>query len=54
MLAVKSNDPLRADTERGSAQGTARELAQQILDDQWQRLSAGDGSKGPRIYDWSQ
>ena len=54
VLAVKSNEPLWADTERGSTQVAARELAQQIPDDQWQRLSAGDGSKGPRLYDWGR
>ena len=30
----------------------ARELASQIPADRWQRLSAGEGSKGPRLYDW--
>ena len=45
VLAVKS-EPLWADRE------AARELAQQIPDDRWQPLSAGDGSKGPRLYDW--
>ena len=52
VLAVKNNEPLWADTERGSAPVAARELAQQIPDDRWQRLSAGEGSKGPRLYDW--
>ena len=52
VLAVKNNEPLWADTEDGSAQVAARELAQQIPDDRWQRLSAGEGSKGPRLYDW--
>ena len=52
VLAVKNNEPLWADTEGGAAQVAARELAQQIPDDQWQRLSAGEGSKGPRLYDW--
>ena len=52
VLAVKNNEPLWADTEGGSAQVAARELAQQIPDDRWQRLSAGEGSKGPRRYDW--
>ena len=32
----------------------ARRLAQGIPDDQWQRLSAGEGSKGPRLYDWGR
>ena len=52
VLAVKSNEPLWADREGGAAQVAARELAQQIPDDRWQPLSAGDGSKGPRLYDW--
>ena len=52
VLAVKNNEPLWADTEDGSAQVAARELAQQIPADRWQRLSAGEGSKGPRLYDW--
>ena len=52
VLAVKNNEPLWADTERGSAQVAARELAQGIPAERWQRLSAGDGSKGPRLYDW--
>ena len=52
VLAVKNNEPLWADTEGGSAPVAARELAQQIPAEWWQRLSAGDGSKGPRLYDW--
>ena len=52
VLAVKNNEPLWVDTEGGSAQVAARELAQQIPDDRWQRLSGGEGSKGPRRYDW--
>ena len=54
VLAVKSNEPLVADTENGSAEVAARRLAQQIPDDQWERLSAGEGSKGPRLYDWGR
>ena len=54
VLAVKSNEPQWADTEGGSAQVAARELAQRIAEEDWQRLSAGPGSKGPRLYDWSR
>ncbi len=54
VLAVKSNEPLWADTEKGSAQVEARQLAQQIPADQWERLSAGEGSRGPRLYDWGR
>lgn len=28
------------------------EVVSGLADDQWQRLSAGDGSQGPRLYDW--
>ena len=54
VLAVKSNEPLWAATQDGPAQVAARELAQGIPDEAWHRLSAGDGSKGPRIYYWSR
>ena len=52
VLAVKSNELLWAGTERGPAQVMARQLAQGIPDEGWQQLSAGDGTKGPRLYDW--
>jgi hypothetical protein len=29
-----------------------QELQQTVPADAWQRLSAGDGAKGPRLYDW--
>ena len=51
VLAVKNNEALWADTEHGSAPVVARQLAQQIPAEDWQRLSAGEGSKGPRLYD---
>ena len=52
VLAVKNNETLGVGTESGLAPVAARQLAQQIPDDQWERLSAGEGSKGPRLYDW--
>ena len=54
VLAVKSNEPLWADMEGGSTQVAARRLAQGIPADRWERLSAGEGSKGPRLYDWGR
>ena len=54
VLAVKSNEPLWADTAGGTVQMSARDLAQGIPAADWHRLSAGDGSKGPRIYDWGR
>ena len=52
VLAVKSNEPLWVDAEGGAAQVAARQLARQIPEEDWQRLRAGEGSKGPRRYDW--
>jgi SRSO17 transposase len=33
--------------------GTAADIAQALPVDAWVRLSAGDGTKGPRLYDWA-
>jgi SRSO17 transposase len=33
--------------------GTAEEIAQGLPASAWVRLSAGDGTKGPRLYDWA-
>jgi SRSO17 transposase len=33
--------------------GTADEIAQALSPSAWARLSAGDGTKGPRLYDWA-
>lgn len=50
VLAVPSNEPLWRDGPRYLA---AREIAAQLPEQAWQRLSAGDGAKGPRWYDWA-
>ena len=34
-------------------QVTVAELIGRLSADAWQRLSAGDGAKGPRLYDWA-
>ena len=33
--------------------GTAAQIAQDLAPEAWTRLSAGDGTKGPRLYDWA-
>jgi SRSO17 transposase len=33
--------------------GTAEEIAQSLPATAWTRVSAGDGSRGPRLYDWA-
>jgi len=52
VLAVKCTEPLWAATVRGPAQVAAAALAAGVPAAAWQRLSAGDGAKGPRLFDW--
>jgi SRSO17 transposase len=33
--------------------GTAAEIAQHLPESAWRRLSAGEGTKGPRLHDWA-
>jgi SRSO17 transposase len=54
VLAVKRTEPLWAATARGPAQVAAADLVATLPTDAWQRLSAGDGAKGPRWYDWAR
>ena len=53
MLAVKSNEPLWIDTEdMARRRMAARDLAQEIPANQWQRMSAGRGQQrapSPRL-----
>ena len=53
VLAIKSNEKLWALTDRGPRQVRADRLASGVEEPGWVRLSAGDGAKGPRVYDWA-
>ena len=53
VLAVKSNEKLWDWTEEGPRQVRADRLASQVDESGWVRLSAGNGAKGPRVYDWT-
>ena len=53
VLAVATNEPLWARTERGPQQLGAAVIAAALPPAAWGRHSAGDGSKGPRVYDWA-
>ncbi len=50
VLAIPSDDPLGRD---GPTYYPARDLVANLPPTAWQRLSAGDGTKGPRLYDWA-
>jgi SRSO17 transposase len=54
VLGVKATEPLWAATERGPAQAAAADLVAALPPQAWRRLSAGDGAKGPRLYDWAR
>ena len=54
VLGVKRTEPLWAMTEAGPAQVPAAELVAGLPPRAWRRLSAGDGAKGPRLYDWAR
>lgn len=49
LLAVPSNQPLFD----GQFRSTVGTIADEFPASVWQRASAGDGSKGPREYDWA-
>ena len=54
VLAVKATQPLWAAGKQGPAEVPARQLVAGLPAGAWRRLSAGDGAKGPRVYDWAR
>ena len=53
MLAIKRSEKLWALTDKGPRQVRADRLASGVEECVWVRCSAGDGAKGPRVYDWA-
>ena len=51
VLAVRGNERLIMNDFRTRA---AQDLAAELPKDEWRRLPAGEGSKGPRLYDWAR
>ena len=51
VLAIRGNERLMMGDFRTH---TAEDLAAGLAMDQWRRLPAGQGSKGPRLYDWAR
>lgn len=52
VLAVTRSEPLWCNIGRGVRQERAAAIAASVSGGEWQRLSAGEGAKGPRLYDW--
>lgn len=53
VLGVKSNHHFGSWVGKPPVAGTAAEIAQDLEPDTWQRLSAGEGTKGARLHDWA-
>jgi SRSO17 transposase len=53
VLGVKSDRHFGSWGDKPPVAGTAVEIARGLAPDAWQRLSAGEGSKGPRLHDWA-
>jgi SRSO17 transposase len=53
VLGVNATQPFNAWIGKPTVAGTAEEIAKGLEPSAWQRLSAGEGTKGPRLYDWA-
>jgi len=53
VLGVPSNHSVASWGKARPIAGTAESVAQGLAPSDWKRLSAGDGAKGPRLYDWA-
>jgi SRSO17 transposase len=52
VLGVSANHHFGSWQGKPQVAGTAEEIARDIDPSLWRRLSAGDGTKGARLYDW--
>ena len=53
VLGVNATQPFNSWGDKPPVAGTAEEIAQGLDPSAWQRLSAGEGTKGARLYDWA-
>jgi SRSO17 transposase len=53
VLGVASNHSVKSWGKAKPIAGTAASIAQGLAPAAWKRLSAGEGTKGPRLYDWA-
>ena len=53
VLGVNSNHQFNSWQGKPPIAGTAEQIAEAIDPQLWQRLSAGDGTKGARLHDWA-
>jgi SRSO17 transposase len=53
VLGVAANHVFHSWSQKQVVGGTAAEIAQNLPKSAWRRLSAGEGTKGPRLHDWA-
>ena len=53
VLGVASNHVFRSWGKKQLIGGTAAKIADNLPKNAWRRLSAGEGTKGPRLHDWA-
>jgi SRSO17 transposase len=53
VLGTAATQPFNAWINKPQVAGTAEEIAHSLDASAWQRLSAGAGTKGARLYDWA-
>ena len=54
VLAIKRNEKLWVLTDKGPRQVRADQLVSGVAETRWSRCRAGNGAKGPRVYDWTR
>ncbi|WP_246516143.1 IS701 family transposase, partial [Microvirga aerilata] len=53
VLGAHATDQFSSWIDKPEVAGTAEQIAQALSPEGWTRLSAGDGTKGARLYDWA-
>lgn len=53
VLAIPCNEPLWVEWDHGPQQVPVATVAARLTEACWERISAGNGAKGPRVYDWA-
>jgi SRSO17 transposase len=53
VLGAHATDQFSSWIDKPEVAGTAEQIAKALPSEAWRHLSAGDGTKGPRLYDWA-
>ena len=54
VLTVRSNEPVGVITEQGIHQMAAADAVGLVDKADWHQMSMGEGTKGPRVFDWAR